>query len=495
MTTLLGGKYVLDRRLGGGGMAEVFLGRTVGAAGFSRQVAIKRILPGYSDNPAFAEMFISEARLTAKLRHPNVVSILDFDQDSERRLFLVLELVDGTDLHGLIETGPLPFSAIVFVTTEVLRGLGYAHDLPVDADGMRGLVHRDVSPHNVLLSWEGEVKVSDFGIAKARAATAATGSVLIKGKPAYMSPEQANGAPLDGTSDLFAVGVMLWEMLSGQPLFATETLESTLARVMFAPIVRPGELRHDVPADLERVALRLLERDRSRRYPSAAAAIADLVACADNPRNGREELATLLAERFVGRAPRRARSAVSTSPEAATITPGAPAPRAARPLPGPVDPSTVSPPAAPRRWPMVAVVLLALAAATVGVVLALGGTESEVREAARPASGSDDAPAEPAPRAQPAPAPSQSVGSVDAPAMAAPGAPGASPDDPRPSASATREPASPTVADDHAAPTTERPELSREPAAGPHDRTRTSPRKKSSRSRIEEIRLGGASSN
>ena len=210
------GKYRLDARLGGGGMAEVFLGSTVGAEGFSRKVAIKRVLGGFSDNRAFADMFVSEAQISSRLVHPNIVSVLDFDRDAEKRLFLVMELVEGKDLDALISTGVLPFPVVVFVISEVLRGLGYAHDLPVGSD-VRGVVHRDVSPHNVLLSWEGAVKVSDFGIAKARAASEATASEFIKGKPAYMSPEQANGQRLDGRSDLFAVGVMLWEMLVGPP--------------------------------------------------------------------------------------------------------------------------------------------------------------------------------------------------------------------------------------------------------------------------------------
>jgi serine/threonine-protein kinase len=167
--TALNGKYILDKRLGGGGMAEVFLARTVGAEGFSRRVAIKRVLPGYSENPQFAKMFVAEAQLSSRLQHPNVVSVADFDRDAEGRLFLVMELVEGVDLDGLNATGMLSFPLIIHVIGEVLRGLGYAHDLPPAGDGVRGLIHRDVSPHNVLLSWEGAVKVSDFGIAKARA--------------------------------------------------------------------------------------------------------------------------------------------------------------------------------------------------------------------------------------------------------------------------------------------------------------------------------------
>src|SRR5690242_1020689 len=131
-------KYRLDLRLGGGGMAEVFVGSTVGAEGFSRKVAIKRVLPGYSDNQAFAQMFVSEAKITSRLVHPNIVSVLDFDRDAENRLFLVMELVEGKDLDTLLATGPLPVPLVVFVISEVLRGLGHAHDLPIEHGGAPG---------------------------------------------------------------------------------------------------------------------------------------------------------------------------------------------------------------------------------------------------------------------------------------------------------------------------------------------------------------------
>src|SRR5579862_2144595 len=133
----ISGKYRLETRLGGGGMAEVFLGQAVGAEGFSRVVAIKRVLPGFSDNPAFAQMFVAEAQISARLVHPNIVSVLDFDRDAESRLFLVMELVEGCDLDTLVSSGVLPFPVVIFVVSEVLRGLGHAHDLPV-GHGIRG---------------------------------------------------------------------------------------------------------------------------------------------------------------------------------------------------------------------------------------------------------------------------------------------------------------------------------------------------------------------
>ena len=309
------GTYEIERRLGGGGMAEVFLARVRGAQGFCRRVAIKRVLPGFAENPQFSSLFVTEAHVSARLSHPNVVSVLDFKHDPQHGMFLVMELVEGRDLAQLLATGLVPVSTCLFIVAETLRGLGYAHHLPLDQGGLRGVIHRDVSPHNVLLSWEGAVKVSDFGIAKVRAASNASASRVIKGKPAYMSPEQANGHPLDGRSDLFAAGVMLWEMLVGQHLFPGETVQETLAALFFAPIPSPRQMRADVPQDVAEVTMRLLARDPAARYPTAEAAIADLVACADAPRDGRAELSELLQQRFSGLSPVR-------PPERAASRPG-----------------------------------------------------------------------------------------------------------------------------------------------------------------------------
>ncbi|HSK01406.1 MAG TPA: serine/threonine-protein kinase, partial [Kofleriaceae bacterium] len=291
MTEQLKGKYVLDRLLGCGGMAEVFVGRALGAAGFSRQVAIKRIHRGYSAHAQFRQMFEAEARLSSRLRHSNVVSVLDFDEDEAGCLFLVMEYVDGVDLDGLLGTGLLPLPVVVFITSEILRGLAYVHELPLLEGGPLGLVHRDVSPQNVLLSWDGAVQVSDFGIAKARTATLAGASLSLKGKPAYMSPEQARGRSLDGRSDTFAAGVMLWEMLCGRHLFHDPNdMAATLAAVMFSDPPPPSSRApRPIPDDLERVTMALLRRDRDDR-PDAATALAALAACADYPRSGREDL-------------------------------------------------------------------------------------------------------------------------------------------------------------------------------------------------------------
>jgi serine/threonine protein kinase len=333
--SILAGRYQLERRLGGGGMAEVFLAKLVGKDGFSRPVAIKRVLAHLATDEAFAKMFVAEAQMCAKLQHPNIVSVLDFDRDEEGRPFLVIELVDGPSLAEL--DGALPIAASVHLATELLRGLAYAHDLPTRSDeggegGVRGIVHRDISPHNVLLSWEGAVKLSDFGIAKARAASGVTASEMLKGKPAYMSPEQANGESLDGRSDLFSVGIVVWELLVGRTLFSGHTTQETLARVLFAPIPSARSIRSEIPEDVDRVVMKLLARERKDRYADANDAIADLVACKDHPRDGREKLVALLADRFAANAPQRDRmlADVPTVRTPAEYAPTLPSPRDAK---------------------------------------------------------------------------------------------------------------------------------------------------------------------
>jgi serine/threonine protein kinase len=288
-------RYQPIRRIGAGGMAEVFEGALLGPEGFARAVAIKRVRDELSKEPAFATLFIAEARLASQLSHPNLVAVLDFDRDPEGRPFLVMEYVAGMDLAAMLRRGPLPVPEAIFIVTELLRGLGYAHQL-LQRDGKRGLVHRDLSPHNVLLSHQGEVKVSDFGIAAALEPRGGARSTVVSGKLAYMSPEQVHAQPLDARADLFAAGIILWEMLAGRRLFAGATLE-VMAKVMFKEIARPSQLRAGVPADLDAVVMKLLERDRRRRYGSALEVIEALMSCRDFPRDGRGAVVQLVAER------------------------------------------------------------------------------------------------------------------------------------------------------------------------------------------------------
>ena len=297
-TTPARSRYLLGDRLGAGGMAEVFRGTMIGAEGIELPVAVKRVLPGLGTPQS--------SRCSSRRRSlPHCSSTRTSSTCSTSIAIRKVACSSSWStwraaiLAKLVETGLLPFSSVNFILSEILSGLGYAHELPTSGP-VRGLVHRDISPHNVLLSWEGAVKVSDFGIAKARETSAATASTLVKGKVAYMSPEQANSEALDGRSDLFAVGVMAWELLTGSRLFGNGTARETLARVLFAPIPSPRTVRPEIPADLEAVTMRLLERDKAARYARAELVMDDLASCVDAPRSGRGrlDLARLLAARF-----------------------------------------------------------------------------------------------------------------------------------------------------------------------------------------------------
>jgi pimeloyl-ACP methyl ester carboxylesterase len=314
------GRYVLEERLGVGGMAEVYRARAGGAFGFELPVAIKWIKPGIGERREVIAMFVSEARISTRLRHPNIVAVTDFARDDRGRLYLVMELVDGVDLATLAATGPLPAAAIIHVATELARGLGFAHELPDAGDGVRGVIHRDVSPQNTLLSWHGAVKVSDFGIAKLRAATMASATAHLTGKPAYMSPEQARGLPLDGRSDLFAVGVMMWELACGRRLFGgAGGPRESLARLLYAPIADPRRARPELADDLAAVIMRCLSRPAAGRPARARELIALLRECRDAPADGAATLAAVLAERCSEHAPA---AAIRALQQASTVTRG-----------------------------------------------------------------------------------------------------------------------------------------------------------------------------
>jgi len=365
-------RYQLGEQLGEGGMAEVFRGSMLGAEGFWRAVAIKRIRPELSALPQFAKMFVQEAQIVARLHHPNLVTVIDFDHDADGRLMLVLEFVDGVDLHRLMESGPLPDAVIIFILLEVLRGLAYAHAFGTDGS-ILGIVHRDISPHNILLSWDGAVKVSDFGLAKPREATQASASLVLRGKPAYMSPEQIDGTRLDGRSDLFAVGIMFHEMLTGERLFWADDNRTTMARVLDRPIPRPSRKRRVSP-DLEAVVMKLLERNPAARYATAEQAFAALAACKDASAGICLELMRLLSVRFPAQAaarrpshpPKENAPAVPAVTVSAALRPekaAAQSPRKATSVSMAVGEATADPPHphARRRW-------------LPGVLLGLGGS-------------------------------------------------------------------------------------------------------------------------
>ena len=267
------GKYRLVEPLASGGMADVWRAEVSGAEGVVKEVALKLVRGEHAARSDFVRMFVEEARLASRLGHANVVQVFEFDQ-VDGRYYLAMELVRGRHLGQVVERArelglKLGLPRAVHVAVELARGLAHAHRL---ADGGRpvGLVHRDVSPHNVLVSFEGEVKLADFGIARAIGSSGLTAPGTLKGKLAYMAPEQARGDEVDARTDVFALGVVLWELCAGRRLFARESEAATLAAVLGSePISPPSAWNEAVPPDLDAVILAALERDAARRTRSA----------------------------------------------------------------------------------------------------------------------------------------------------------------------------------------------------------------------------------
>ncbi|MBI3075383.1 MAG: serine/threonine protein kinase [Deltaproteobacteria bacterium] len=270
--TLLG-KYDLVEKLATGGMAEVFLARTRGIEGFEKWVAIKRILPHLAGNREFARLLINEAKLAARLSHVNIVQIFDFGQVGGT-YFLAMEYVAGRDLRTVLARSRtlgqrLTLAQVLFVMAEVCRGLAYAHRKRDDANRHLRIVHRDVSPQNILVSYEGEVKIADFGIARAASIAYETQSGVLRGKLSYMAPEQALGVPVDQRADLYSAGIILYEMLTGVRLFRGATDLETLALVREPRIVPPRAHDPAIPEALEEIVLKALAPRREERYQQA----------------------------------------------------------------------------------------------------------------------------------------------------------------------------------------------------------------------------------
>lgn len=273
------GRYYLTQKIAMGGMAEIFRAKAVGAEGFEKVVVIKRILPHFCEDEGFVTMFKDEARVAAHLNHANVVQIFDFDE-VEGLFYIAMEYVEGRDLKRVLDVGaklskPLSIAQAVYVMMEASQGLHYAHTRVVDGNPLN-IIHRDVSPHNIMISFNGEVKIMDFGIAKAASRSTKTRVGTVKGKCAYMSPEQARGKPLDARSDLFALGVCLWEMLTGKRLFVGESDFETLNNVLKAEVPPASELNPEVPKELDAIVLKSLARDREERQADVGQFVSEL---------------------------------------------------------------------------------------------------------------------------------------------------------------------------------------------------------------------------
>lgn len=277
------GRYVLFDLIGRGGMAEIYLARArTMEAGGARLVVVKQILPELSANAKFADALVQEAKLAARLSHANVAQVHDLGREGGR-LFIAMEYVEGLDLNELLRRCarakvPLPIEFALLVVMEVLRGLDYAHRRADDDGAPLGIVHRDVSPSNVLVSVDGEVKLCDFGIARANDSTDALSPDAIQGKAGYMSPEHARGEALDGRADVFAAGVILWELLSGRRMYKADKQkgESLLAVARRAEILDLPPRGLPFEEDLHRIVRTALAVPRDERYASAAAALDEL---------------------------------------------------------------------------------------------------------------------------------------------------------------------------------------------------------------------------
>ncbi len=297
------GPYRLLEKLGQGGMAMVYRAERTGEAGFKKTVAIKRMIPQYRRSGSLLERFAAEARTNARLDHPNLVAVVDFGIDPEP--FLVMEFVEGvtlaTMLSRLVKKGqPLEISAACFIATEAAQGLDHAHRKRDDQGNPLGIVHRDVSPQNILLSNEGAVKVSDFGLVKAADNVVQTGSGVPIGKISYMAPEQADHAQVDARADVFSLGIVLWEMLAMRVLLPPNDPAKAAMMLKTCEFPPPSKYRPEIPAELDAIVMSCLTRDPQARTPSAQALGMRLreVLHEVAPGYGRDQLARLLGWAF-----------------------------------------------------------------------------------------------------------------------------------------------------------------------------------------------------
>ena len=275
------GKYILFEKIAAGGMAEVFLARSNGAGGITKFVAIKRILPQYSDNPDFIKMFKEEAKIAINLSHSNVVSIFDFGIENSQ-FFLVMDYVEGKNLRQILNkmkktSHKFTIDQVVYMVKEVAAGLDHAHRC---LDGSTGkplnITHRDMSPQNIMVNFEGEIKIIDFGIAKAENQMESTKAGTLKGKFGYMSPEQAEGQAVDLRTDIFSLGIVLWELLANDRLFISNNEINTLRKIRDCQIPSLRKINPNISPELETIVQKALARDRNLRYQTGGAFHRDL---------------------------------------------------------------------------------------------------------------------------------------------------------------------------------------------------------------------------
>lgn len=272
------GDYHLLEKIATGGMAEVYRARAYGLAGFEKILVIKRVLDDLAKDEEFLKLFIDEAKIAVELLHVNIVQVFELNEVNGS-YYMAMEYVHGLDLARLVSRtrnrNPFPIPLALFVISEVLKALAFAHDKANEEGLALQIVHCDISPQNILVSYAGEVKITDFGISRA-AFQAKSLHDVIRGKYAYMSPEQVDGKRLDGRSDLFSLGIVLFELLTGRRLFKAKSREETVSRVRRAEVPSPRNYRPDMSEDLESILLRALEARTAKRYQNAATMLEDI---------------------------------------------------------------------------------------------------------------------------------------------------------------------------------------------------------------------------
>jgi serine/threonine-protein kinase len=269
------GRYELIELIATGGMAHIFRARLGSAEGTSKELVIKRVLPHLLENRDFIDMFVDEARITMPLTHGNIVQVFEFGQEGPD-YFLAMEFVHGRNLETVLKCveeskQQLPLPIALFISSEVAKGLDYAHRFRDPHDRPTGIIHRDVSPQNILVGFQGEVKLTDFGIAKAKSRIRTTSQGIIRGKASYLSPEQAECTELDGRSDQFSLGAVLYEMITGVRPFDGETEIATLQKVRDTIVQAPSRLRPEIPSEIDGLILKALSREPDRRFENAGA--------------------------------------------------------------------------------------------------------------------------------------------------------------------------------------------------------------------------------